>query len=215
MLNPAQPFQLNRGKLFLDLDPSCISTWLAPFVNCWSDFVLRNPSTIIDNLYVSASAVYYGSPTDNAVSHQLHGYAGVPLILSYFRDKISAIWSKLLNIGAMRKTDQNAHVPSGNFNCLLYIYNSYFVDCEEVNKFLIGRAFDKNQYIMMNTDPDCSFNRLMGHLVLAFWEYVTCLNYARVPKDPTVPLSGSPWFLHDFIPTTVSPSGTSRSVPLL
>ena len=113
LLNPAQPFQLNRGKLFLDLDPSCRSTWLAPFTNCWNEFVLSNPCTTIDNLYVTADGVFYGSPSDHEDHYLLQGYAGVPLILSYFRDKISGIWSKLLNIGAMRKTDANVNVPSG------------------------------------------------------------------------------------------------------
>ena len=97
----------------------------------------------------------------------------------------------------------------------MYCFLIFISDCEAIRKFLIGSAFEKNQYIMMNNDPNCSYNLLMGQLVLAFWEFITCLNYAEVPKDPNTPLASKPWVLADYIPTAVSPSGTSRGVPLL
>ena len=67
---------------------------------------------------------------------------------------------------------------------------------------------------MLGTDPDNSFNILMGRLVLLLWEYCDCLNMTRVPKDPDA--TETTWYLTDFINKKVAfPVLTPRSFPVL
>ena len=113
LLNPTQELDLNCGRLFMDLHPAVSSTWLTPFASSWSAFALRNPRMSISTLYMTADGVYFGSPTDNTNSYRLSGYHGLPLLLSYFRDRLADLYSQILVTGAMRATDVEANVPNG------------------------------------------------------------------------------------------------------
>jgi len=84
-----------------------------------------------------------------------------------------------------------------------------------VRKYLHSQAFKTGRRTMMNEDPENSFNLLMGQIVLTLWEFVDCLNLMNVPKNPSEPLAISPWYLSDFVPDKVSPSGTCFHFPLL
>ena len=122
LLNPKQDLDMNCGRLFLNFNPTVKSTWLTPFVSSWSTFVLRNPKLVVTALYVTADGVYFGSPTDNAVSYRLSGYHGLPILLSYYRDRLATLYSSVLVTGAMRATDTEADVPHGKYFCFFLFF---------------------------------------------------------------------------------------------
>ena len=74
------------------------------------------------------------------------------------------------------------------------------------------RKFGNNgKLIMLNDDPENSFNLLLGHLTLTLWEMVDVLNMIAVPYNADFPQT-SRWCLSEFVPKKVSPSGTSHRV---
>ena len=76
------------------------------------------------------------------------------------------------------------------------------------------RKFGKNgKLVMLNDDPENSFNLLLGHLVLTLWEMVDAFNMIAVPYKADFPQT-SRWCLSEFVPKKVSPSGTSHRVSL-
>ena len=72
------------------------------------------------------------------------------------------------------------------------------------------RKFGKNgKLILLNDDPENSFNVLLGHLTLTLWEMVDVFNMTMVPYSADFPQTAR-WCLSDFVPKKVSPSGTSH-----
>ena len=47
-------------------------------------------------------------------SHELLGYAGLPLLLQHFRTILTRLMSKLMGIGKQKPSDKGVHVPTGN-----------------------------------------------------------------------------------------------------
>ena len=87
------------------------------------------------------------------------------------------------------------------------------LDCELMKKFIEDSAFGRRgARVMMNEDPNCTFNLLMAQICFCLWELVDSLNLIAVPKDPQQPVLSGNWLLSDFVPQEVSPSSTSLSV---
>lgn len=69
--------------------------------------------------------------------------------------------------------------------------------------------------LVLGSDPNSTFNLLLGQIVLTLWELVDSLNLIYVPRNASFPSSGRTWCLLDFVPKKVSPSGTLFRFPLL
>ena len=220
ILNPGQDNSLQSGKMSFDLEPKIMSSWFTPFVNSWSYFVERNPSVVINGLYVVDHGLCYGSPSDMEVSHRLHGYAGLPLLLQYFRSVFTRLLSKIMGIGKQKPTDPEAWVPLGKLTIIhLFNWDNSFLDSLAVGRYVSGKFGKTGRLVMLGDDPESSFNLVMGQLVLNLWQMVDMLNILRIPKDPMRPVrnpyhkrpNSAKWCLTDFVPEQVRSSGTHFS----
>ena len=113
LINPAQERDLLRGKMALDFHPDILSDWCTVFLECWYSFVDSNPCTKVTEIYRTHTDLYYGSPTDHAVSHRLQSYNGLPLLLSYYHNRISSYIRQIVILSKQRLGDKDADVPLG------------------------------------------------------------------------------------------------------
>ena len=113
IVNPAQERDLLRGKMALDFHPDVLSDWCTVFLDCWYQFVDANPCTKVTSIYRTSTGLFYGSPSDHAVSHALRSYAGLPLLLSYYHDRIASYIRQIIILSKQRIGDVDAHVPAG------------------------------------------------------------------------------------------------------
>ena len=203
ILNPAQERDILRGKMSLDLDPSCLSDWCVVFLDCWNLFIELNPGTKVTDIYRTSTGLYYGSPTDHSQAHPLLLYRGLPLLLSYYQDRISAHVRQIIILSKMRLTDIDADVPAGKYYCLCHFCYIYLVlDCPDVQKYVDGRFGKTGRLVPLGDDPLSSFNLLLGKIVLCLWEMVDTFNLLGLPRDSKSPLSQK-WRLTDFVPKKV------------
>ena len=89
----------------------------------------------------------------------------------------------------------------------------------EIGRFIAGKFGKTGQLIMLNDDPDSTFNLCVGQIILNIWQLVDMLNVLRIPKDPMRPVRNpyfkrpmaARWCLTDFVPEQVRSSGTHFS----
>ena len=212
IINPSQDRDIQRGKMSVDMDPRKLSKWCTAFLDCWQSFVNSNPRAQIKALYRTNDGVFYGSPTDHATSHLLYGYAGLPLLLNHYLGRISHYVKQLIALSKQSKKDKKAVVPPGNYFKLIAITITHLLDCDLARKYMEGKFGRTGKFLMLNSDPENSFNILLGHIILTIWEMIDSFILAGVPYDPAFPLSSSTdWCLLEFVPKKVSPSGTFLS----
>ena len=96
---------------------------------------------------------------------------------------------------------------------------SLFIDSVEVGRFIAGKFGKTGQLIMLDDNPDSTFNLCVGQVILSLWQLVDMLNVLRIPKDPMRPIRNpyfkrpldARWCLTDFVPEQVRSSGTCLS----
>ena len=116
ILNPAQERDLLRGKMALDFHPDVHSSWCNVFLDCWHLFVDSNPCTRLAAIYRTSDGLFYGSPSDHAVSYPLVSYHGLPLLLSHYHGRLSSYVRQIVIISKQRIGDVDADVPSGEYS---------------------------------------------------------------------------------------------------
>ena len=120
LLNPLQAINLQMGRLGFDLGPKVLSAWCSPFLNSWADFIIQNPGVCIEELYMSAQGLNYGSPSLMARTHLLTSENGMPIILQYFRDALAKHFSKILALARLGSED-GLPLPKGEY-LVLFCY---------------------------------------------------------------------------------------------
>ena len=208
IVNPAQERDLLRGKMSLDFHPDILSPWCKVFLDCWHLFVDSNPCTKITDIYRTATGLFYGSPTDHAESYGLESYSGLPILLSFYHDRLAAIVRQIIIVSKQRVTDVDAHVPLGKLLSFVTIFHLLLLDCAEVQKYVDGRFGKTGRLVPINENPLSTFNLLLGKMVLILWEMVDTFNLLKLPCNNQQPLSRK-WCLLDFAPKKVSSSNTS------
>ena len=113
LLNPDQDRDLLRGKMALDFAPGILSDWCTAFLDCWQHFVTKNPCTKVTALYRTDTAVFYGSPSDHLDSYRLYGYAGLPLLLVNYHERLTYLVKRIIGVSKMTLKDKKTNVPSG------------------------------------------------------------------------------------------------------
>ena len=56
---------------------------------------------------------------------------------------------------------------------------------------------------MMDSDPQNSYNLVIGKITFILWELVDSLNAAKIPSNQMVSDVPTPWYLTHFVPKKV------------